>query len=146
MDGPPGRAALFSERGTVAPGARSRELLATPRAGGYGTARPRASLPPVFWFFFAGGCTPPCPVAVCTCLVTAPFAPRRAILHRFTCFWASLYTWLNPAWPVRIDGRERVRPGVTYVMVANHQSFLDILALFRLFVHFKWVSKIEIFS
>jgi 1-acyl-sn-glycerol-3-phosphate acyltransferase len=68
------------------------------------------------------------------------------VLHRFTCFWASLYTWLNPAWPVRIEGRERVRPGITYVMVANHQSFLDILVLFRLFVHFKWVSKVEIFS
>src|SRR5207247_1581709 len=37
------------------------------------------------------------------------------------------------------------RPGTTYVMVANHQSFLDILVLFRLFVHFKWVSKIEMF-
>ena len=30
-------------------------------------------------------------------------------------------------------------------MVANHQSLLDILVLFRLFVHFKWVSKIENF-
>jgi 1-acyl-sn-glycerol-3-phosphate acyltransferase len=29
--------------------------------------------------------------------------------------------------------------------VANHQSLLDILVLFRLFVHFKWVSKIENF-
>jgi 1-acyl-sn-glycerol-3-phosphate acyltransferase len=31
------------------------------------------------------------------------------------------------------------------VMVANHQSLLDILVLFRLFVHFKWVSKAELF-
>jgi 1-acyl-sn-glycerol-3-phosphate acyltransferase len=31
-------------------------------------------------------------------------------------------------------------------MVANHQSFVDILVLFRLFVHFKWVSKIEMFK
>jgi 1-acyl-sn-glycerol-3-phosphate acyltransferase len=30
-------------------------------------------------------------------------------------------------------------------MVANHQSLLDILVLFRLFKHFKWVSKIENF-
>jgi len=29
--------------------------------------------------------------------------------------------------------------------VANHQSLLDILVLFRLFVHFKWVSKVELF-
>jgi 1-acyl-sn-glycerol-3-phosphate acyltransferase len=67
------------------------------------------------------------------------------VLHQFTCFWASLYTWLNPAWPVTLEGRERIRPGVAYVMVANHQSLLDILVLFRLFRHFKWVSKIENF-
>src|SRR5262249_51268254 len=30
-------------------------------------------------------------------------------------------------------------------MVSNHQSLLDILVLFRLFVHFKWVSKAELF-
>jgi 1-acyl-sn-glycerol-3-phosphate acyltransferase len=30
-------------------------------------------------------------------------------------------------------------------MVANHQSLLDILVLFRIFAHFKWVSKIENF-
>jgi 1-acyl-sn-glycerol-3-phosphate acyltransferase len=48
-------------------------------------------------------------------------------------------------WPVHIEGRERVRRDETYVMVANHLSLLDILVLFRLFVHFKWVSKIENF-
>ena len=106
----------------------------------------RVLLSTLFWIFLGVSSIALFPVAVLIWLCTAPFDPRRAILHRFTCFWASLYTWLNPAWPVRIDGRERVRPGVTYVMVANHQSFLDILVLFRLFVHFKWVSKIEIFS
>jgi 1-acyl-sn-glycerol-3-phosphate acyltransferase len=30
-------------------------------------------------------------------------------------------------------------------MVANHLSLLDILVIFRLFSHFKWVSKIENF-
>src|SRR5690606_16085028 len=42
-------------------------------------------------------------------------------------------------------GREKIRRGETYVMVANHLSLLDILVLFRLFRHFKWVSKIENF-
>ena len=77
--------------------------------------------------------------------MTAPFDRRKVVLHRFTCFWASLYTWLNPAWPVRVEGRERIRPDETYVMVSNHLSLLDILVLFRLFRHFKWVSKIENF-
>jgi 1-acyl-sn-glycerol-3-phosphate acyltransferase len=46
---------------------------------------------------------------------------------------------------VTIEGRDKIRSGVAYVMVANHQSLLDILVLFRLFKHFKWVSKIENF-
>jgi 1-acyl-sn-glycerol-3-phosphate acyltransferase len=74
-----------------------------------------------------------------------PFDSRLRALHLFTCFWGSLYTWANPAWPVRISGREKIRRDEAYVMVANHQSLLDILVLFRLFVHFKWVSKIENF-
>ena len=86
------------------------------------------------------------PVAVLIWLVTVLFDRRLVLLHRFTCFWASLYTWLNPLWPVTITGRENIRPGTTYVLAANHLSLLDILVLFRLFKDFKWVSKAEIFK
>ncbi len=85
------------------------------------------------------------PVALLCWVLTLPFDRRKVILHRLTSFWASLYTWLNPAWPVKVVGREKIDPNETYVMVANHQSLLDIFVLFRLFRHFKWVSKIENF-
>ena len=85
------------------------------------------------------------PVALLCWALTLSFDRRKVILHQLTCFWASLYTWLNPAWPVKVVGREKIDPDETYVMVANHQSLLDILVLFRLFRHFKWVSKIENF-
>ena len=85
------------------------------------------------------------PLALAIWALTLPFDPRRRLLHQFTCFWASLYTWLNPAWRVSVRGRARIRPDVAYVMVANHQSLLDILVLFRIFAHFKWVSKLENF-
>ena len=38
------------------------------------------------------------------------FDRRLVLLHRFTCFWASLYTWLNPAWRVRDRGPREDRP------------------------------------
>ena len=85
------------------------------------------------------------PVALLCWALTLPFDRRKVILHRLTCFWASLYTWLNPAWPVKVVGRERIDPNEAYVMVANHQSLLDIFVLFRIFRHFKWVSKVENF-
>jgi 1-acyl-sn-glycerol-3-phosphate acyltransferase len=105
----------------------------------------RRALSLAFWVFLVVSSVALFPVALLLWAATAPFDRRRALLHRFTCFWASLYTWLNPAWRVRIVGRENISPGTAYVMVANHQSLLDILVLFRLFVHFKWVAKIELF-
>jgi 1-acyl-sn-glycerol-3-phosphate acyltransferase len=99
----------------------------------------------LFWFFMTMSSAVLYPVALVIWAFTALFDRRRVLLHRFTCFWASLYTWLNPVWRVRIEGREKIRRGAAYVMVVNHQSLLDILVLFRLFAHFKWVSKIENF-
>jgi len=98
-----------------------------------------------FWAFIVVSSIVLFPVGLLVWMVTASFDRRLRIQHLFTCFWASLYSWTNPLWRVRVEGRERIRPGTTYVMVANHQSFLDILVLFRLFRHFKWVSKAEMF-
>jgi len=99
----------------------------------------------LFWTFLVLSSILLFPIALLLWAVTAPFDSRLVLLHRFTCFWASLYTWLNPAWRVEVHGREKIRRDAAYVIVANHQSLLDILVLFRLFVHFKWVSKIENF-
>jgi 1-acyl-sn-glycerol-3-phosphate acyltransferase len=99
----------------------------------------------LFWAFLAVTSIGLFPIAVLVWALTAPFDRRKRALHQFTCFWASLYTWFNPVWRVHVEGREKIRPGVAYVMVANHQSLLDILVMFRLFAHFKWVSKIENF-
>ena len=99
----------------------------------------------LFWGFIVVSSIALFPLAVLLWAATVLFDRRLVLLHRFTCFWASLYTWLNPAWRVVIEGRDKIRRGVAYVMVANHQSLLDILVLFRLFAHFKWVSKVENF-
>ena len=105
----------------------------------------RRTLSAAFWGFMLVSSALLFPLAFLIWAVTVLFDRRLVALHRFTCFWASLYTWHNPAWRVQVEGREKIRPRVPYVMVANHQSLLDILVLFRLFKHFKWVSKIENF-
>jgi len=98
-----------------------------------------------FWLFVVGSSVLLFPVACVLWAITAPFDRRLVALHRFTCLWGSLYTWVNPGWRVRIEGRHRIRRDGVYVLVANHQSLVDILVLFRLFTHYKWVSKIENF-
>jgi 1-acyl-sn-glycerol-3-phosphate acyltransferase len=98
-----------------------------------------------YWGFVLGSSMVLFPLAALIRFVTQLFDRRLAILHRFTCFWAALYTWAYPRWRVTFEGREKLARNGPVVFVANHQSLVDIFVLFRLFVHFKWVSKAENF-
>ncbi|MBC2712515.1 MAG: 1-acyl-sn-glycerol-3-phosphate acyltransferase [Desulfosarcina sp.] len=85
-------------------------------------------------------------VALVIWVLTVLVDRRLIVLHLFTSFWASLYLWTMPAWSVHVDGRRKDAWKRNYVIVSNHQSQLDILVAFRLFIPFKWVSKIEVFK
>lgn len=85
------------------------------------------------------------PVALLIWVCTAWWDRRLYILHRFSCLWGSLYIWANPFWKAQISGKDHIDPRKTYVMISNHQSLVDILLAFRLFTHFKWVAKTELF-
>ncbi len=106
----------------------------------------RAILSTLFWLFLLSTSVVLFVGAVGVWAATVLIDRRLVILHRYTSLWGSLYTWLNPAWPVTVEGREKIDRKTAYVMVANHLSLLDILVLFRLFTHFKWVSKAENFK
>lgn len=69
---------------------------------------------------------------------------RRVWLHRYSIVWAQIVIGLNPFWRTVVEGRELIDPNKTYVIVANHQSLADILVLYALRRHFKWVSKKEL--
>lgn len=97
------------------------------------------------WFFgilIVVGFFPP---AFLIWILTVAFDRRMAVLHMYSCFWGSLFTWLSPFWRVKIHNREKIDLKKTYIFVSNHQSLLDIVVLYRLFVHFKWVAKKELF-
>ena len=75
---------------------------------------------------------------------TAPFDKNRKILHMFTCYCLAFWAFIMPTWRIKVDGREKIRKGGVYVIIANHQSQLDIMMTALLFTHFKWISKAEI--
>ena len=85
------------------------------------------------------------PVSVFLWIITVPFDRRRYILHQWTGVWSDIILGMNPYWKVRIHGREKIDPRKVYVMVSNHQSGLDIMVLFKLHRHFKWVAKKGLF-
>lgn len=58
--------------------------------------------------------------------------------------WSRLNAFLIPA-VSRVTGRENVRKGTSYVIVANHQSYLDIFLVYGwLGIDIKWVMKKEL--
>ena len=54
------------------------------------------------------------------------------------------YIWINPGWRIKVSGLEKIDKSKSYVIVCNHQSAFDIVLLYRLFTHFKWVAKKEL--
>lgn len=86
------------------------------------------------------------PIAAIIWFTTVLFDKRLKVLHLFSCFWASTYIFTNPFWKVKIIDRRKIKSDGVYVMICNHQSMLDIIVLYRLFTHFKWVSKKELFK
>jgi 1-acyl-sn-glycerol-3-phosphate acyltransferase len=85
------------------------------------------------------------PVTFLTWILTSLFDRRRFILHKMTCCWADLVLWINPYWRTRVQGKQKFDSKTTYVIVSNHQSGADILVLFRLYRHYKWVAKKSLF-
>jgi 1-acyl-sn-glycerol-3-phosphate acyltransferase len=85
------------------------------------------------------------PVSLFLWVTTVLFDRKRYILHQWTCRWSDIILWMNPYWKVGVEGREKINPDKVYVMVSNHQSGLDIMVLFKLHRHFKWVAKKGLF-
>lgn len=70
--------------------------------------------------------------------------PRR-LLHAYTSYWGAHYLACAPFAGIRVEGREKVRALGPCVFVVNHQSMVDILAVYGLRLPFLWVSKAENF-
>jgi len=75
--------------------------------------------------------------------LTFPFDRNRALAGRFIRLVAVLVSRTFPPWRLRVEG---TWPGPgPYVVVANHQSMLDILLLARLPREMKWMAKESLF-
>ncbi len=59
-------------------------------------------------------------------------------------FWSRSVLWFLLV-PIKVTGKENVNPKQSYVFVANHQSFLDVFAVYGwLPNNFKWLMKKEL--
>lgn len=85
------------------------------------------------------------PFFLLTWLFTFWWDKRRLLTHMMGTFWAWHYQSLIPFWKLHLEGREKIPWKRPVVMVANHRSLIDILALYKIRRPFKWTSKDENF-
>ena len=86
------------------------------------------------------------PIVATVRVATMPF-DRGAYLAGY-CFrriaWA--HQTINPLWTFRVEGDPPSDPRRPYVVVANHESFVDMLAISQIPIEMKWVAKSEFFK
>jgi len=71
---------------------------------------------------------------------------RRGFVHHVAHWWGKMIVAVIPMWRITMKGQENIEPNKPYVVVANHQSLLDILVvLAALPIHFKFLAKQELF-
>ncbi len=99
----------------------------------------------LYWPYLLGTCAILFVPALLLFLGTFLWDKNLRILHRYTTAWGAHYLTWAPLVDVVVEGKERLEPGRSYVYVSNHQSMVDILAVFTTGLDFKWVSKVENF-
>jgi 1-acyl-sn-glycerol-3-phosphate acyltransferase len=84
------------------------------------------------------------PLVALTLAVTWPFDRNRTAPGRLLRLCAAFVSRSFPFWRIRIDGSWPQAKG-PYVVVSNHQSFLDIFLISNLPHEMKWIAKRELF-
>ena len=69
----------------------------------------------------------------------------RKYLHPLISFWAKATLFVCPLMRVHLEGTHQLKPDATYVLVANHQSIADIVAVLHLQHPFKFIAKRDLF-
>jgi 1-acyl-sn-glycerol-3-phosphate acyltransferase len=84
------------------------------------------------------------PIQALLWVATRPFDPNLVAPGRFLRAVGVVFGRCYPGWKFRLAGRWPEGRG-PYVVVANHQSLLDIVLLSRMPREMKWVGKEELF-
>ena len=85
------------------------------------------------------------PMVALVRLVTLPFDPAAYRAGHLFRKLTVVHQKLNPLWHFQVSGTVPDNPRNPYVVVANHESFVDILLISHLPFEMKWMSKSEFF-
>jgi 1-acyl-sn-glycerol-3-phosphate acyltransferase len=109
-------------------------------------AGPGATLASAWSWFVFGACVALwVPMMAITWLVTLPFDRARWWVGYLYRKMPVVVQKLNPLWHFRVTGQLPADPRNPYVVVSNHESFVDILLISHVPWEMKWLSKKEMF-
>ena len=78
-------------------------------------------------------------------VVCLPFDPSRRVVHELSRILVRIFFFIPPRWRQRVEGLDALDRTKSYVIVLNHNTVIDIPALYYVPLNFRWVSKREVF-
>ena len=99
----------------------------------------------LYYLFLVLLCTVFMILSAVALVVCAPFDRGRRTVHELSRVLERNFIAVPPRWRQRIEGLEHVDRSRPYVIVLNHNTVVDIPALYYLPLNFRWVSKREVF-
>lgn len=84
------------------------------------------------------------PVMAVTCLFTYCFDKKGVIPGHFSTLISWVLIRSVPGWTLKVEGKENIVKGKSYVVIANHCTLVDIFLLHFVPVNYRWVAKREV--
>ena len=79
-------------------------------------------------------------------LLSLIFDKKRIFVSKMTVLFCRYFLWSSFFWKINYLHNPHLQAKKTYIYIANHQSLLDILAVFFIKFPFKFVAKRMLFS
>ena len=72
--------------------------------------------------------------------------PYQNLGHQIGIFWGRAIFACTPGWTVNVYGRDNVPTSGAFVVASNHESVVDIFAMYVLGIQFRWLGKESMFQ
>lgn len=100
----------------------------------------------LYYLFLVILCTVFMVLSAVALVVCSPFDKGRRVVHELSRILVRTFFLVPPFWRQRVVGLENVDKKKRYVIVVNHNTVIDIPALYYLPLNFRWVSKREVYK
>ncbi len=100
----------------------------------------------LFYLFIILICTVFMVLSAVALVVCYPFDKGRRTVHELSRILVRIFFAVPPFWRHKVIGKEAIDRKKQYVILLNHNTVIDIPALYYLPLNFRWVSKREVFK